>query len=106
VIHSLIASLNDEENAVRSSVSAALGLHCHSLCISLLNLTDDDIACLYEYHLFLYSCSHVLSLQVLAGRLCFYTEQGVLYSEPIGSDKEEAMLSAFGAAQHKAGLQP
>ena len=59
---------------------------------------------LYENHLFLYSCSHVLSLQVQDG-LSFYMEQGVLHVETIGSDNEEIISSAFRAVQRKAGLE-
>ncbi|KAG0041374.1 hypothetical protein BGZ83_001889, partial [Gryganskiella cystojenkinii] len=62
-VRSLIASLKNEDEDVRHSVSKALRDQCHSLWNSFSQLTEDEVACLYENHLFVYSCSHVVSLQ-------------------------------------------
>ncbi|KAG0045895.1 hypothetical protein BGZ83_008901, partial [Gryganskiella cystojenkinii] len=104
-IHSLVTAFKDEDEDVRRSVSETLRSQCRSLCISLPHLTGDEIACLYVSHLFLYSCSHVMSLQVQDGRLCLYSEQGVLRSEPIGKDSEKVISLAFRAVHRKAGFR-
>ncbi|GJJ69523.1 bilin biosynthesis protein [Entomortierella parvispora] len=103
VIKSLVSALKGHEN-VKALVTVILQKQHHSLFTSLPHLTKDEIACLYEHYLFPYSCSHVISLQVQDGKLCFYTEQGVLDVDLVDSDREEIIASAFKAVQHKAEL--
>ncbi|KAF9571436.1 hypothetical protein EC968_000531 [Mortierella alpina] len=104
-IQSLIAALNDEHKDVWLSASKALQNQCHSLCKALPDLSEAEIACLYKNHLFRYSCSHVVSLQVLDGKLYLYTEQGLVCSEPIGPEKENFIASVFIAIQRESGIQ-
>lgn len=104
-IKPLIALLKDEDEDVKHSASEILRDQCHSLCVSLPHLTKDEAACLYENHLFDYSCNHVISLQVQDGRLRVYTEQGLLNVGPIGNGMEKIISSAFRAVQEKAGLK-
>ncbi|KAG0211802.1 hypothetical protein BGX28_007392 [Mortierella sp. GBA30] len=101
-IQSLIGALKDED--VRRSVTEILGKQCSSLCDAFPSLAEDELVCVYKYHLFHYSCSHVMSLQVQDNRLCFYTEQGLLRSDPIGSEKERIITAAFKVVQHEAGI--
>ncbi|KAI8605688.1 hypothetical protein EDD21DRAFT_331709 [Dissophora ornata] len=103
-IQSLIGGLKDEDAYVRDSVTGALHNQRYSLCIALPRLTEDEIVCVYKSHLFLYSCRRVLSLHVQDKRLCLYTEQGLVRSEPIESDKEKIITSTFEAVQHEAGI--
>ncbi|GJJ73240.1 bilin biosynthesis protein [Entomortierella parvispora] len=103
-IRSLIARLKDESKHVRRAVSETLRHHCHSLCNSFPHLTEEEIGFVYENHMFRYSCSHVLSLQLQDGKLCFYTEQGALHLEPTGHGEEEKISSVLQAIQHNEGL--
>ncbi|GJJ77518.1 hypothetical protein EMPS_09877 [Entomortierella parvispora] len=104
-IQSLIALLEDENEVSRSYVSTVLGDQSHSLCTALPRLTKEEIACVYEYHLFHYSCTRIFSLQVQEGRLAICTEKGVQYLETMGNELEERITSAIRAVQEKAGLK-
>jgi hypothetical protein len=104
-IQSLIGALKDEDPDVRESVREALHNQCYSLCIAFPRLTEDEIACVYKNHLYLYSCRHVMSLQVQDNRLCCYTEQGLVLTEPMESDKEKLITSIFEAVQREAGIR-
>ncbi|KAI8602677.1 hypothetical protein EDD21DRAFT_352528 [Dissophora ornata] len=103
-IQALVGALKDENPYVRVSVSEALDNQCYSLCIALPRLAEDEIACVYKNHLFRYSCRRVMSLHVQDNELCLYTEQGLVRSEPIESDKVKIITSAFIAIQHEAGI--
>ncbi|KAI8599516.1 hypothetical protein EDD21DRAFT_339706 [Dissophora ornata] len=103
-IQSLIGALKDEDWSVRQSVTEALHNQYYSLCIAFPCLAEDEIVCVYKNHLFLYSCRRVMSLHVQDNQLCFYTEQGLVRSKPIDSDKEKIITSTFKAVQHEAGI--
>ncbi|KAF9558678.1 hypothetical protein EC968_006884 [Mortierella alpina] len=103
-IQSLMAALPHGGKDVWQMVSEALSNHCHSLCRLLPSLSKDELICLYKNHLFRYSCGHVVSLTVEQGRLCIYTEKGLVCSQPIGPEKEKDIASAFEAVRHEAGM--
>ncbi|CAO3569034.1 unnamed protein product [Mortierella alpina] len=127
-MHSLIGALKDEDADVRSSAVSALGnqsslleaaiqsiaealsrknvdiepalnIHRNSLCMALPSLPQTALASVYKHHLFNYSCRNVISLQVLDNRLCYFTEQGFVRTEPIGEGKAALIASAFEAAR-------
>ncbi|GJJ71759.1 hypothetical protein EMPS_04116 [Entomortierella parvispora] len=103
-IQYLITTLGSGERHIRNSGSYTLQTEYKSVCNVLPYLTEDELACLYENHLFRYSCDHVLSLQLRDNKLCFYTEQGPLNVGLASSDRGEAIASVFRAVQRKAGL--
>ncbi|GJJ78431.1 hypothetical protein EMPS_10790 [Entomortierella parvispora] len=105
VIQALIPALKDEDESVRDAVRDALQRHCIPLGNSLPYLTKDEISCFYEHHLFIYSCSHVLTLQEQGDNLCVYTEQGATQLGPITNDQKEIIVSAFRTVQRKAGIK-
>ncbi|GJJ71772.1 hypothetical protein EMPS_04129 [Entomortierella parvispora] len=102
---SLIDALWVEDKGVRRAVSGVLRDHTRSLCNALPHLTGSEMACLYDNYLFLYSCSHVMSLQVQDNMMVFYTEQGQLRLQPFNNEKEQSIKAAIRAVQHKAGLK-
>ncbi|GJJ68058.1 hypothetical protein EMPS_00404 [Entomortierella parvispora] len=101
-IRSLIAALKDKHEFVRNAASQSLGYQCHQLCKSLPSFSEDEIYCLYESHLFLYSCNHVISLQLQDETMRLYTEQGEQTLGPLSSDFVDILSSAFKAVQDKA----
>ena len=104
-IELLIAALEDGDVEVRNSLSDVLRGQYHALCTSLPNLTQEEIACVYENHLFQSSCRHVLYLQEQDGKLCLYTEKDVLHLATADNDLEEKIISAFRSVQQKAGIK-
>ncbi|KAI8602511.1 armadillo-type protein, partial [Dissophora ornata] len=103
-IQPLLDALKDEDADVRKSVSDTLHNQCYSLCIALPRLAEDEIACVYKNYIFPYSCRRVMSLHVQDNKLCFCTEQGLVRSEPIESDKVKIIISTFKAVQHEEGI--
>ncbi|GJJ71728.1 hypothetical protein EMPS_04085 [Entomortierella parvispora] len=103
-IQSLLVVLRDDNGEFKKSMSNILKNHYRSICIALPHLREDEIAFLYENHLFLRICSRVMSLQVQDGGLCLYTEQGALHVELSDKDKIEYISSVSRAVQQKAGL--
>jgi len=104
-IELLIAAFEDGDVEVRNSLSDVLRGQYHALCTSLPNLTQEEIACVYENHLFQSSCRHVLYLQEQDGKLCLYTEKDVLHLATADNDLEEKIISAFRSVQQKAGIK-
>ncbi|CAO3568739.1 unnamed protein product [Mortierella alpina] len=103
-ILSLIEIVKGDNVGARQDASELLLSQCASLCTVLQYLSGDEIARLYRDHLFRYSCSRIVSLQVVEGRLCMYTEQGLVESKPIPPDQVDVIESAFRAVQHEAGI--
>ncbi|CAO3568740.1 unnamed protein product [Mortierella alpina] len=104
-ILSLIEIVKGDNVGARQDASELLLSQCSSLCTVLPCLAGDEIARLYRDHLLRYSCSRIVSLQVVEGRLCMYTEQGLVESKPIPPDQVDVIESAFRAVQHEAGIQ-
>ncbi|GJJ71758.1 hypothetical protein EMPS_04115 [Entomortierella parvispora] len=101
-IQSLIAALKIKVAARHAS--EALQHQTQWLCLSLPDLTKEELVCVYENHLFPSSCGGVLSLQVRDDRLWFYTEQGVLNLKLASKGRGDPIASVFRAIQRKAGL--
>ncbi|GJJ67755.1 hypothetical protein EMPS_00101 [Entomortierella parvispora] len=100
-IRSLVAMVNEDEDEVASYVSEILGCHSPSLFRLLPILSEDEIFCLFNHHLFPYSCSNVISLQACDNGLCLYTEQGELQLQLAsdGSNNQDRISSVFKAVQ-------
>ncbi|KAF9574458.1 hypothetical protein EC968_006442 [Mortierella alpina] len=94
-IQSLIGALKDEEAFVVKEVVGTFNIHWHPLCMALPFLSETELVSLYENHLFPYSCEHVLSLQVRDSRLYYYTQQGLVRTDPLEAEKIELISSAF-----------
>jgi hypothetical protein len=103
-IQSLIGALKDEDEEVRSCVAMCFTNNCHSLCMALASLSATEIALVYKDYLFRHSCRHVMYLQLQNNRLCYYTEQGLMHTEPMEADKAALIVSAFKAVQHEMGI--
>ncbi|GJJ67767.1 hypothetical protein EMPS_00113 [Entomortierella parvispora] len=103
-IRSLVAMVNEDEKKVPSYVSEILGCHSPSLFRLLPILSEDEIFCLFNHHLFHYSCSNVMSLQACDNGLCLYTEQGELQLQLAsdGSNNQDRISSVFKAVQQMA----
>ncbi|KAI8599787.1 hypothetical protein EDD21DRAFT_432307 [Dissophora ornata] len=99
-IQSLIGALKDEDGDVRSLAASALGKQStlpESAIQSLIGALKDQNPTVRV-------CRRVLSLHVEDNKLCFYTEQGLVRSGPIESDKEKIITSTLKAVQHEAGI--
>ncbi|KAI1314598.1 hypothetical protein EDD11_001941, partial [Mortierella claussenii] len=103
-IQFLIDALKDDDECVRISATEALQNQCYSLCIAFPRLTEHEMVFIYKNLLFPYSCRRVVSLHLHDNRLCCYTEQGLVRTEPMKSDKEKLITSAFEAVQREAGI--
>ncbi|KAF9556898.1 hypothetical protein EC968_007920 [Mortierella alpina] len=98
-IQSLIGALSHENAAVRVHIAFIFTIHCHSLCMALPGLSEIETELAYKNHLFRYSCRRIMSLQVEGNQLCYYTEQGLVRTEPMQVDKAMLIISAFEAVQ-------
>ncbi|KAI8601384.1 hypothetical protein EDD21DRAFT_353715 [Dissophora ornata] len=99
-IQSLIGVLKGEVENGRYSAASALGNQSalpESAIQSLIGALKDEDADVRH-------CERVMTLHIQDNKLCFYTEQGLVRSEPIESDIEKIITSAFKTVQHEAGV--
>ncbi|GJJ67780.1 hypothetical protein EMPS_00126 [Entomortierella parvispora] len=101
-IKSLIATLSGDGKTLTTEISRILGSHSSSLFSLLPTLSQDEMACLFDNHLFLYSCNNVMSLQAFDNGLRLYTERGVHVIPKSSSKQHITIESVFKAAQQKA----
>ncbi|KAF9345534.1 hypothetical protein BGX26_003019 [Mortierella sp. AD094] len=94
-IRILTDNLKDESEHVRTSAAKVLERHCHSIFMTLPELTQAEMKTLYESFLYRYSCKCSISLFLQDDRLCFYTVRGSGETEVLNRDTIKDIVNVF-----------